>query len=262
MTATTQAETALPADTPTQHLALAPDPDAVQAFAGQVLGIVNHASLALMLSVGHRTGLFDAMAPLPPSTSAEIAAAAGLQERYVREALAALVMGGVVDYAPASGTYALPAEHAAVLTRAAGTHNLASLGQFVAVLGSVEDQVVECFRNGGGVPYEAFARFQEVMAEDSGPVFDETLLDSTLPLVPGLVERLRAGIDVADVGCGLGHAVTLMAGAFPRSRFTGFDFSGGGDRRRAHGGGPARAPQRPLRAAGRGPRWTPPRAST
>jgi len=92
----------------------------------------------------------------------------------------------------------------------------------------VEDQIVECFRHGGGVPYSAFPRFQAVMAEDSGAVHDATLIDVTLPLVPGLADRLRHGIDVADVGCGSGHAVNLMAGAFPRSRFTGFDFSAAG----------------------------------
>jgi len=89
----------------------------------------------------------------------------------------------------------------------------------------VEDQIVDCFRHGGGVPYSAFPRFQAVMAEDSGSVHDATLIDVTLPLVPGLNDRLRQGIDVADIGCGSGHAAILMAEAFPRSRFTGFDFS-------------------------------------
>jgi hypothetical protein len=94
--------------------------------------------------------------------------------------------------------------------------------------GAGGDQIVECFRHGGGVPYSAFPRFQEVMAKDSGAVHDAALIDVTLPLVPGLIDRLRRGIDVADVGCGSGHAVNLMAEAFPRSRFTGFDFSDAG----------------------------------
>jgi SAM-dependent methyltransferase len=95
-------------------------------------------------------------------------------------------------------------------------------------MAQVEDQIVDCFRRGGGVPYSAFPRFQEVMAEDSGAVHDATLIDVTLALVPGLVDRLGQGIDVADVGCGSGHAACLMAEAFPRSQFTGFDFSAGG----------------------------------
>jgi len=95
----------------------------------------------------------------------------------------------------------------------------------VGLLALVEDQIVDCFRHGGGLPYSAFPKFQAVMAEDSGAVHDATLIDVTLPLVPGLVDKLRQGIDVADVGCGSGHAANLMAEAFPRSRFVGFDFS-------------------------------------
>lgn len=85
--------------------------------------------------------------------------------------------------------------------------------------------MVNCFRHGGGVPYSAYERFHALMAEDSATVHDAALLDGILPLVPGAIERLAAGIDVADIGCGHGHAVNLMAGAFPASRFTGFDFS-------------------------------------
>jgi SAM-dependent methyltransferase len=85
--------------------------------------------------------------------------------------------------------------------------------------------VIECFRNGGGVPYSAYPRFQKLMAEDSASVHDAALIDVILPLVPGLTQRLEAGIDVADIGCGSGHAINLMAKAFPQSRFTGFDFS-------------------------------------
>ncbi len=84
---------------------------------------------------------------------------------------------------------------------------------------------MECFRNGGGVPYDAFPRFQQLMAELSAATNDATLLDVVLPLVPGIVDRLRAGIDAADIGCGSGHALNLMAQAFPNSRFTGWDIS-------------------------------------
>ncbi|HEX4832602.1 MAG TPA: methyltransferase domain-containing protein [Trebonia sp.] len=197
-------------------------------FAGRMLRMQNEASVALMVSVGHRTGLFDVLAEMPPATSAEIAARAGLHERYVREWLAVMATARIVEHDGATGTFSLPAAHAAALTRAAGMGNLAAGMQYIGLLALVEDQVVECFRHGGGVPYSAFPRFQAVMAEDSGAVRDATLIGQTLPLVPGLAERLRAGIDVADVGCGSGHAVCLMAAAFPRSRFTGFDFSGGG----------------------------------
>ena len=84
---------------------------------------------------------------------------------------------------------------------------------------------MECFRHGGGVPYGSYERFHALMAEDSATVHDAALLDGILPLVPESLERLATGIDVADIGCGQGHAINLMAQAFPTSRFTGFDFS-------------------------------------
>lgn len=201
------------------------DPAKAEAFGGQVVGILNGACLTYMLSIGHQTGLLDTMATLRPSTSEEIAEASGLNERYVREWLGALATGGIVEYDASRRTYALPPEHAASVTRAAGPGNLAAFAQFFAEMGTVEQGIVKSFRNGGGVGYEGFPRFQELMKEESGQVFDATLIDVTLPLVPGLIERLQAGIDVADVGCGSGHAINLMAQAFPNSRFTGYDFS-------------------------------------
>ena len=201
------------------------DPAKAAAFAGRMLDILNGAGLALMTSIGHQTSLFDTMAGLPPSTSHQIAQAAGLNERYVREWLGAMVTGRIVDYDPRNGTYALPPEHAALLTRTAGLRNLATITQFIALLGSVEEGVVESFRKGGGVPESAYSRFQRLTDEASSMAFDVTLVKATLPLIPGLVERLQAGIDVADVGCGCGHAINLMAQAFPNSRFTGYDVS-------------------------------------
>ena len=197
-------------------------------FAERMLRTMNEAAVALMVSVGHRTGLFDVMAGMPAATSASIALQAALDERYVREWLAVMTTGRIVDHDGAAGTFSLPEEHAAWLTRAAGLNNLATGMQYIGLMAQVEDQIVDCFRHGGGVPYSAYPRFQTVMAEDSGAVQDATLIEARLPLVPGLVDRLREGIDVADVGCGSGHAVNLMAEAFPRSRFAGFDFSDAG----------------------------------
>src|SRR6266705_6106388 len=97
--------------------------------------------------------------------------------------------------------------------------------QYIIMLAQVQEQIVDCFSRGGGVPYSSFPDFQRLMAEESTQVVDSSLLQVTLPLIPGLVERLLAGIDVADIGCGSGHALNLMAQAFPRSRFAGYDFS-------------------------------------
>ncbi|HEX3289161.1 MAG TPA: class I SAM-dependent methyltransferase [Mycobacterium sp.] len=194
-------------------------------FAERIVGAVDSASLAILLSIGHQTQLFDTMAELPPSTSAEIADAAGLNERYVREWLGGMVAGQVIEFDPAASTYVLPPDRAAVLTRSAGPDNLARVAQFIAMLGEVEQKIIGCFHNGGGLPYSDYPRFHKLMAEQSGEVFDAALVDTVLPLVDGLPDRLRGGADVADIGCGSGHAINVMASAFPASRFTGIDFS-------------------------------------
>src|SRR5579883_854080 len=183
------------------------DQAATQAFTDRLLEILNHGLLTIMMSIGHQTGLFDVMAGLAPSTSAQVADAAGLNERYVREWLGAMVAGGIVDYEPAGATYSLPAERAALLTRAAGHRNLASWMQSVPLLSVTEPQIVEAFRRGGGVPYDEFLRFRQVMAQRSATRSDAVQVDLVLPIVPGLPERLGAGIEAADVGCGFGHSV-------------------------------------------------------
>jgi 2-polyprenyl-3-methyl-5-hydroxy-6-metoxy-1,4-benzoquinol methylase len=196
-----------------------------EAFAGKMLGVLNDASLAILISIGHQTRLFDTMASLPAATSEEIAGAAGLNERYVREWLGGVTVGGVVTYDRESKRYSLPAEHAASLTRAAGTDNFGTFMQYIALAGEVEQGIIDCFQNGGGLPYSAYPRFGGVQADESRQTVDATLLQKTLPLDRALVERLRQGIDVAEIGCGHGHAANVMARAFPKSRFSAFDFS-------------------------------------
>ncbi|OCB20172.1 class I SAM-dependent methyltransferase [Mycobacterium intracellulare] len=199
--------------------------ETTEEFTERIAATLDGASLTILLSIGHQTGLLDTMAGLPPSTSAQIADAAGLDERYVREWLGGMTTGRVVEYDADTAAYSLPAHRAGVLTRAAGPQNLAVVAQFLPLLGEVEQKIIGCFRAGGGLPYSEFPRFHRLMAEESGAMYDASLVDVVLPLVDGLVERLRAGADVADFGCGSGHAVNVMAQAFPASRFTGIDFS-------------------------------------
>ena len=196
-----------------------------EAFVDRVAGVLNNGALSLMLSVGHRTRLFDTLAAMPGSTSEEIAQRGALSERYVREWLGAMVTGHIVEFDPQAGTYRLPPEHAAALTRDASPDNLAVTAQWIPVLAQVEDAIVECFRKGGGVPYTAFKRFHQTMAEESGQTVVAALMNHVLPAVPGVVQSLTDGISVLDVGCGAGRAINRMATEFPRSRFAGFDFS-------------------------------------
>jgi ubiquinone/menaquinone biosynthesis C-methylase UbiE len=194
-------------------------------FAERLLNVLNDGSLCLMLAVGHRTGLFDVMSELPFATSEQIAGRAGLNERYVREWLGAMATAKVVEIDPDTRRFALPPEHAAYVTRAAAADNMAVFAQYISVLGQVEDDIVQCFKNGGGVPYSRFNRFHEVMAEDSGQSVLSSLETHILPLIPGLIDRLTAGIRMLDVGCGRGRILNRLAALYPRSRFVGMDLS-------------------------------------
>jgi 2-polyprenyl-3-methyl-5-hydroxy-6-metoxy-1,4-benzoquinol methylase len=203
----------------------ATDPLKAQAFADSMLNALNNGALCLMISLGHRSGLFDAMSTLPPSDSIEVARAAGLNERYVREWLGAMVTGRVVELDPDTKKFFLPSEHAAFLTRAAKADNMAAFSQYIAALGSVEDAVLDCFKKGGGVPYSKFPRFHELMAEDSGQSVLSSLESHILPLVPGLTDSLQRGIRVLDLGCGRGLIMMRLAELYPKSRFVGLDLS-------------------------------------
>ncbi len=201
------------------------DTSKAEAFTGTLIDVLNKSALSLMISIGHRSGLFDAMSEMDAATSAQIADNASLNERYVREWLGAMVTGGVVEYDAPTKKYLLPAEHASYLTRAAGSDNIAVFMQYTAVLGQVEDDILQCFKEGGGVPYEKYHRFHEVMAEDSGQSVLASLESHILPLVPGLKDKLEKGINVLDAGCGSGRIINKLASLFPKSRFTGMDLS-------------------------------------
>jgi len=201
------------------------DPQRVEEFVGQLLTIYTGAMLNYMIDIGHRTGLL-ACAARGPATSAQLAARAGLTERYVREWLGAMVTGGIFEYEPATQNYALPPERAAALTD--GPTSLAPMAQFHTHLGKHVHQVARAFREGGGVPYAEFRpELTDVLDGISRTFFDAALVDGYLPLVPGLAEQLEAGARVADVACGTGHAVVLLARAFPASTFVGFDIDDG-----------------------------------
>lgn len=198
---------------------------AAEAFAETVGEMLNAGATGLMISIGHRTGLFDTMASRPAGTSGEIADAAGLNERYVREWLAAMVVGGVIDYDPKTKTYRLPDERAACLTREATLGNLAVYAQFVPMFGAVQDRILECFRTGEGLRYGEYPCFHTIMAEDSAQTVVAAIHDTVSQLMPEMPDRLAAGIDVMDAGCGSGRALIALAKRHPTSRFVGYDLS-------------------------------------
>jgi SAM-dependent methyltransferase len=199
-----------------------------KAFTQLMVRHLEGAAVSIMLEVGRRVGLFEAMAPMGAVTSAEIAEKTGLSERYVREWLAAMVCGGIVEYTASAGTYRLPREHAAGLT-GASSRNLTGMAEMFPLLSRVIPDVAEAFRTGRGVPYSVYQPdFTGLMDRRSRPRFDELLFSAYLAKPAGLLARLEAGIRVADVGCGTGHCIGLMARRFPKSTFVGYDISEAG----------------------------------
>jgi SAM-dependent methyltransferase len=199
----------------------------VKEFANRLLEIFTGGFVTYMIEIGEATGLFTAAAA-GPATSAELAERAGLSERHVREWLGAMVVAGIFDYRPASAVYSLPAEHAACLT-GSSPYNLAPRSLGLSRLGKLVPKVIETFKIGGGVPYPDYMPdFTELMDALGRHRYDNLLVSVYLGLAPGLLERLNEGISVADIGCGSGHVANLMAQAFPRSNFVGYDMSDNG----------------------------------
>lgn len=194
-----------------------------EAFTESVAGIINSGAISIMLSIGHRTGLFDLMAQMPPASSIEIAEKAELAERYVREWLAVMVTGGIVHYEHSARHYHLPPEHAACLHRGAPLGNMAVYAQFIPMAGAVQEKMLESFETGQGTRYSEYPCFHTIMSEDSEQTVVAQLFDAILPLAPELTQRLEDGIDVMDAGCGSGSTLVELARRFPASRFTGYD---------------------------------------
>lgn len=200
------------------------DDQQVQQFAERVLGAYVDSMLVLMIDLADRTGLLTCLGE-GAGTSGELAGRAGLNERYVRECLGALVTGGIVEYDAARARYTLPAEHALCLT-GTGSANLAPLSRIPTLLAGHLDEAATVVRDGGGIPYERFRPgFTAVMDGVSRKLFDEQLVDAIVPMAPGLADDLTRGIRVADIGCGTGHSTVVLAEAFPASTFIGYDLS-------------------------------------
>ncbi|MFF4157377.1 methyltransferase [Streptomyces sp. NPDC001678] len=202
------------------------DSTAVQAFAGRFLDDVSGGMTSVLVALGDRLGLFRALADGGPATGAELAARAGLDERPVREWLLGLLSAGYLDvrYTGEDPVFSLPPEHAAVLAHDDSPFFLGGAAGLVPALAGMLEPVVETFRSGGGVPQEAYPEaLYRTMWRMSASWLGTLLLPQWIPAVDGLAGRLAADGRVAHLGSGGGHALVLIAGAFPRARCTGYD---------------------------------------
>jgi 2-polyprenyl-3-methyl-5-hydroxy-6-metoxy-1,4-benzoquinol methylase len=201
------------------------DQERRDAFAEHLLSTLTGGALSMLVTVGHRTGLFAAAAD-GPATSGGLAARAGLRERYVREWLGAMVTGGFFTYDQATGQFTLPPEHAGFLIGETAA-NLTPMASMLRALAGALPELERCFVTGEGLAQAAFAPHYEAAGAKGGEsrrrIYDEHLVDGFLGAVPGLPATLAAGARVLDLGCGSGHVVTVAARAFPASRFLGVD---------------------------------------
>jgi SAM-dependent methyltransferase len=196
----------------------------LEAFVGQAVVDMGAAISGLLLHLGDRLGLYKAMAGAGPVTSTTLAQRTGTAERYVREWLGNQAAGGYVTYDPARETYELPAEHAMVLANEQSPVFLAGAFETIASCYADHDLVVDAFRTGAGIDWHAHdERLFSGVVRLFRPGYAAHLVDEWLPALDGVVDKLRAGASVADVGCGHGASTIIMARAFERSTFAGFD---------------------------------------
>lgn len=198
--------------------------DAVQRFASQVLSELAAAYGGVMINIGHRLGLYRALAGAGPLTPEEVAARTGTHVRYVREWLYSQAAGGYVVARAGSDRFELPAEHVPLL---ADPNSPLFMAPAFAAAGSMyidEDKTVEVFRSGAGMPWGAHDHrlFHAVEAFFRNG-YRENLTSVWIPKLEGVDEKLRKGARVADVGCGHGASTILLAQAYPNSRIFGFD---------------------------------------
>ena len=202
-----------------------PAPSDVEAFVGQVVTDLGAAFSGVLVNVGRKLGLYHAMAELGPCTSEMLAEASGVRERYVREWLANQAASGYVAYDPEKQTFALPPAQAMVLALKESPVFMAPAFDVAASFWLDEDRIVETFRSGEGMGWHAHNHRLFCGTEGFFRTgYRAYLVKAWLPALDGVVERLKRGARVADIGCGHGASTILMAQTFPQSSFVGLDY--------------------------------------
>jgi SAM-dependent methyltransferase len=204
------------------------NPDKLNSFMGKMVGDFGTAMNASLMLIGDKLGLYKALAAKGPMNSSELAQATGTSERYVREWLAAQAASGYVEYDSASGKFSMQPEQALALADEDSPFFMGAIGNLVAATFLDEPKISDAFKTGKGVGWN---RRSECLFCGTARFFrtgyKHHLVQEWLPALDGVVEKLKRGAKVADVGCGHGVSTRLMAEAFPNSRFYGFDYHEG-----------------------------------
>jgi SAM-dependent methyltransferase len=201
------------------------DQEKLNQFMQRAIGDLGATFHAALIVIGDKLGLYRAMAEAGPVTSSELAKRAGVAERYVREWLAANAASGYVNYDAAGGRYSLSAEQSFALAEEGSPAFLPGAFQLATAALKAEPKIAEAFRTGSGLGWhehdpELFRGTERFFR----PGYAANLISGWIPSLDGIEAKLRKGARVADVGCGHGASTILMAQAYPRSNFTGFDY--------------------------------------
>jgi SAM-dependent methyltransferase len=203
------------------------DPSKLNAFLGRALNDMGAAFQTALIILGERLGLYKAMAGSGPMSPGDLAKKTGTHERYVREWLCAQAASGYVTYDGASGRFTLPDEQALLLAVDSGPAYLPAAYQIIASTVIDEPQLRETFRTGFGFGWHQHnSSLFEGTERFFRPSYAANLITSWIPALHGVEARLKSGARVADVGCGHGASTILMAQAYPKSKFIGFDYHG------------------------------------
>ncbi|OFX18715.1 MAG: SAM-dependent methyltransferase [Anaeromyxobacter sp. RBG_16_69_14] len=201
--------------------------DKLNQFMGKVLGEMGAAMNAALVLLGEQLGLYKAMASAGPMTPAEVAKKTSTDERYVREWLCAQAAGGYVEYDKDTKKFTLPDEQAFALAVEDSPAYIPGAFQIISSVVKDAPKLLEAFRTGDGVGWDEHdSSLFEGTERFFRPNYAANLVASWIPALEGMDAKLKAGVRVADVGCGHGASTTLMAKAYPASTFVGFDYHG------------------------------------
>jgi SAM-dependent methyltransferase len=197
----------------------------LEAFMGQAVTDMGAIISAPLFVIGEKLGLYKAMAGAGPLTTHEVAERSGVAERSIREWLPNQAAGGYVEYDAATDRYTLPPEQALALADEDSPFYILGVYDSVASLYADEGKILEAFRTGAGMGWhEHDHRLFRGTERFFRPGYRANLVGAWIPCLDGVLDKLESGAKVADVGCGHGASTIIMAAAFPRSQFFGFDY--------------------------------------
>jgi SAM-dependent methyltransferase len=202
----------------------APDLAKTEAFFGKVMGDLGGMIASWLISIGDRYQLFQDLVQRGPATAGELAARTSIDDHYAREWLAAMASAGYLEYDPATKRFALPPEHAMVISQEGSPFFVGGFFQQFRALARISDQIANAFADGAGVPISAYdGDWFGGMERNTSAWFDNLLVQQWIPAMADVQNKLERGAVVADVGCGRGRALIKLAEAYPRSTFVGYD---------------------------------------